>query len=70
MTRKLKSEYAPICKAIGCTRATRSPTGYCFQHTGMHCVEGRTLIKQEKAARRRRAIINNPDPGPYWRRIR
>jgi hypothetical protein len=47
MTRKLKSEYAPICKAIGCTRPTRSPTGYCFQHTDIHAVRREMELRRQ-----------------------
>ncbi len=31
----VKIHRAPECKAIGCSRRTRHPTGYCFQHTQM-----------------------------------
>jgi len=29
----VKIHRTPECKAIGCSRRTRHPTGYCFQHT-------------------------------------
>ncbi len=40
----VKIHRAPECKAIGCSRRTRHPTGYCFQHTQMEEARMRFLF--------------------------
>lgn len=32
---EMPKKRAPECLAVGCTRRTNAPTGYCFQHTDM-----------------------------------